>query len=1469
MASPFSSIVDWVAGERFASAFLRPLLDRLEEDCWRYDHDARLETNLTDSLRSIKAFLEDADDKQFASIEFKKWLEKLNDAVYNLDDLLDKIATDAAQQNSEAKSQNPRSWKRKLSFTKKISPKPYGKRMGIKVIARRIKSLEREAERLGLVVRVIKRNENAGSEPVKRFPSTDSIVCGRHEDKEKIVVKLLQSHDASHDGIPVIFIVGTAGLGKTTLAQLAFNDQRLKTQFDLKVWVYVGDDFDVRKVMKIILATTTGQYPGVDHLDLLKLNESLFGKKLLLVLDDILKWNDDSWNTLRKLLRDAAKGSRIVITTTEPPRDMEFKTSIISSYKLKPLSTDECFSLLVKQAFREKSPSSHQELVEIGKQIAARCEGLPLAAKALGSILRSKRAVEDWKAILENSKGGIPSALRLSYSHLPANLKRCFAYCSIFPRGYEFEKEKLVRLWMAEGFLQQPKNRREEDAGDDYFLDLLSSSFFQYSSTNKSCFVMHDLISDFAQLVSKEFCFRLEDGISHMREKILHASYTRGNNDPSDKFKLILTANRLRTFLMIDSPLDHKSCHLSKENLHDLFSGLTHLRVFSLAFYGFTKVPDSIGKLKHLRYLDLSHTALEILPESVSSLYNLQTLDLSYCHSLSKLPQGMVQLVNLRHLLITKTNVQCMPLGMSRLTNLQTLSNFIVGECGSKVNELSGLSDIRGTLSISKLHNLDPDSDPLDAKLTAMRYLDELELEWNWESGDPKKDEKVLENLEPPQKLKRLVIKSYGGTGFPWWLGNSSFADLVFLSLSNCKDCLQMPSLGNLPSLEVLEIEGLSRVTRLGVEFYGTHCLKTLKFNRMLAWEEWETDEIGDGKFPCLDELLIINCPNLKGHVPKSLPSLTKLVISNCPKLVDSLRLQKTSAKCDIFIDDKKIQPRSEDEDPLPVYPEKGVISSCAQEFQTASESPTHVASQSSLQTTRATDVDVAHQADDQAKAFDSFLWISKYSDNGQLEKQSHVTDISSRSEKVGSQTALDSTKQTVDLQSAVHTSATATITHQADDQAKVFDSSPGSSKDDTRLKKLPQTTEISSLPEKFASETTPGSTSHDVALQFSPLMTKMTADSSTYQADIGVKPFLSHDGMQHQYSSPGILKVSDIAELSKLPTDLHSLRIEGCDTLESFRSEILSSNPFLQHLYVIDCGSLISFAEGAHPTALKTLHFRNCRKLNFLFTSEMLHQFADLEHLCIGSSCDSLESFPLDFFPKLKILCLWDCMNLNSLSIQKAISLESLDALEIRDCPNLVYFPSGGLLAPNLTSAFFSNCKNLKSLPRQMCRLESLQSLFISNCPELESLPNDDLPARLNLLCITSCDKITLRKELELNRLDALSHLEIEGGCVNIESFPEKGLLPANLISLRISRLLNLKFLDQEGLQQLTFLEKLEISCCKRLRSLPEKLPNSLSSISIKECPLLKARLRNKRGTDWSRIAHIPSIFIDEEESH
>ena len=318
-------------------------------------------------------------------------------------------------------------------------------------------------------------------------------------------------------------------------------------------------------------------------------------------------------------------------------------------YLLGDLSTEDCWSLFKKLAFENGDSTTLPQLESIGRKIVAKCQGLPVAVKTLGSLLYSKVEKEEWEEILESEIWGwqnleILPSLILSYHDLPLHLKRCFAYCSIFPKDHEFDKKELILLWMAEGFLRlSQSNRRMEEVGDLYFHELLSKSFFQRSVTQESCFVMHDLIHDLAQYISGEFCVRLEDDkVQKITEKAHHLFYFKSAQSVVfKKFEGLMEVKCLRTFVELET-LRCFYYTLSKRVLHDILPKMRYLRVLSLRGYLIRYLPDSIGKLIYLRYLDLSFTWIKKLPDLVCYLYNLQTMILLCCNNLNELPSRIV-----------------------------------------------------------------------------------------------------------------------------------------------------------------------------------------------------------------------------------------------------------------------------------------------------------------------------------------------------------------------------------------------------------------------------------------------------------------------------------------------------------------------------------------------------------------------------------------------------------------------------------------------------------------------------------------------------------------------------------------------------------------------------------------------------------------------------------------------------------
>ncbi|XP_021823998.1 putative disease resistance RPP13-like protein 1 [Prunus avium] len=751
--------------------------------------------------------------------------------------------------------------------------------------------------------------EVVGRKVSQRTPTTSLVhepfVYGRDEVKENLS-KLLFSDDASKEDVSVITIVGMGGVGKTTLARMLYNDDKVKGHFTFQAWACVLEDYDAIRVTKTLLESVTSKPCKTTDLNLLQveLREQLRGKKFLFVLDDL--WNEKytDWNCLQTPFTSGARGSKVIVTTRN--KNVASFMQNVPTQPLEPLSHEDCWSLLAKHAFRNVSCSAYPSLEEIGKKIARKCNGLPLAAQTLGGLLRSRLDIEVWNRVLNNSiwelpyeKSDILPALGLSYHYLLAKLKRCFIYCSIFPKDYEFKVEDVVFLWMAEGLIPQAENGDNmEEVAKEYFDELLSRSLFQTSG--KSSFIMHDLINDLAVFMSKGFCSRLEGGReSREVERVRHLSYSRRKYNVALKFEPLKGAKCLRTFLPAYSNT-YQQYYLSKQFVQDLLPSHRCLRVLSLSGYrNVTDLPDSIKNLIHLRYLDLSYTAIKRLPCVLCRFYNLQTLLLSNCSSLvelpadlrklinlqklmlggcaslAKLPVDLWELISLHHLDVSGTKIAEMPAQMSRLKSLRTLTAFIVGKStGSTIGELGELPHLRGKISILKLQNVVDAKDVVQANLKNKKDLKELKFRWGVEdSDDSEKVRDVLDKLQPSISLEKLTIQFYGGTNFPNWVGDSCFSNIQVMRLRDCKYCWSLPPVGGLPALKELYIERMNFVKTICVEFYGRNgasliqpfqSLEKLEFKEMAEWEEWVPSGSRGPDFPRLQELILMTysaCP--------------------------------------------------------------------------------------------------------------------------------------------------------------------------------------------------------------------------------------------------------------------------------------------------------------------------------------------------------------------------------------------------------------------------------------------------------------------------------------------------------------------------------------------------------------------------------------------------------------------------------
>lgn len=736
-------------------------------------------------------------------------------------------------------------------------------------------------------------------------------IIGRDSDKEAVIMILLQRGDgavASGSGdvndvalvrrkrrkmmnVSVLPIVGMGGLGKTTLAKLVYNDKRVQDHFQLKIWVYVSEQFDVKHLTKEIVKSATGMpensFPTLDSV-YVALKEEVLSKKFLLVLDDV--WNEDllEWDKFYSSMYLGVEGSMILLTTRSSV--VATISGTLDPVDIKGLLEEPYKNLFHKCAFGLEDPKDYPELGPTAEKIRAKLKGSPLAAKTVGGLLSIKLDVRHWRNVmtselwqLKQGDTGILPALQLSYWHLPPEIKRCFSFCCMFPKGFWFRQEQLVSMWVAHGFVTSEGDELLEERGATYFDDLLSRSLFQSYGPGVETYVIHDLMHDLAQLISKDECFYIQIGESQQRarEFVRHLSVAKDLVEviKSDKY------NKLRSLAFLTA---YRPFHSLNSSCNFLFSEFLYLRMFSLNNCGIEELPKSIGNLKHLRYLNLSDNKIKELPETIGQLCNLQVLDL-FGNPLKKFPKGFTKLISLRKLHMDPRTLPMIS-GIGKLTSLQDLSEYQVQRNdGHRVGELQHMTQLSRKLYLSDLENIEDKEEAARAMLSNKRYLDIIILSWtNNRIINPVLDEEVLEALQPHQNLLKLYIYYYGGLKLPSWLNEEI---LHYLSELGIAGCPRLNIVTYLPySLSVLEIERCHNL--ISIE----QCLlpKNLPYIKkifLVQCEELKSVPVENfNGFVFLEELTVSRCPKLTCSGELVLPSsIQKLVLQLCGNLDMSL----------------------------------------------------------------------------------------------------------------------------------------------------------------------------------------------------------------------------------------------------------------------------------------------------------------------------------------------------------------------------------------------------------------------------------------------------------------------------------------------------------------------------------------------------------------------------------------------------
>ncbi|KAJ0974381.1 hypothetical protein J5N97_016346 [Dioscorea zingiberensis] len=814
------------------------------------------------TMKRIGLLLKDAEKKSIEDDSIKGWIAELKDYMYDADDIIDRCmheGTKILQDEQDPESSACQTVCCKLPFFCSAQSLKFRH-----AIANDIKSLNDKLEEIykakDLHHLLPSRSNQVhttsrGTDHHTSLVESDVVGFEIRDATRRLVESLISDEEQK---CLVFSIVGMGGIGKSTLAWSILNDLKIKNNFLLRSWSCVSKSSEP-ELLKEIIRNCGGHYgEAITITELQKiLRDIIYRKHLFLVLDDVCdsnKWVD----LLRNPVESGATKVRVLVTTRD--ENVARELGSVHIHNVDKLSLDSCWELLCKQVFAGRNLEDKQSLRDIGMQIVEKCDGLPLAIKTIAGVLIKKDpSRKEWKRVLENSAwntSGLPEklhkALYISYEALSSPLRRCFLHCSLC--HVDIDSDFVVREWIAEGYIKEEKNELLEDIAEDYYKELIKRSLIQRKPefADETVCTMHDSLRTLAQVLGQD-------------ENLC--------GDPQEA-SFNSTTSKLRRLAIS-----------STKNIVTLPQEL----------------PDSLGRLTNLQFLTLCGCkVLQTLPNSITKLCNLRCLDLN------------------------DSSLNHVPKGIGKLENLNTLEGFVTGDGvdgdgrvqeGCDLGELQSLNNLRW-LKIKELERAKESSSVLSTK----RRLNKLHLSCTPQS---KRDnlqayteletsliEQVFDGLCPPSCLEDLRIRRFFGSRYPNWMSSTSvhtcLADLIYLSLDDCTSCPRLPSLGQLPNLKYLKIDGATAVVSLGTEFLGSGVkqgnrkppiafpkLEYLLMYNMPNWEEWSLTGEDNGKesskllhFPHLKRLELEGCPKLTA-LPKDLDhvGIKELLINGADSL--------------------------------------------------------------------------------------------------------------------------------------------------------------------------------------------------------------------------------------------------------------------------------------------------------------------------------------------------------------------------------------------------------------------------------------------------------------------------------------------------------------------------------------------------------------------------------------------------------
>jgi Leucine-rich repeat (LRR) protein len=859
--------------------------------------------NVEGALPRIKILVEVTERRAISNPNFAAWLQQFKDVVSEAEDLLDDFETKRIQEMLRTKVSSAAFFALKFPRNLVLSDDDLQR---LKVILTRLDKITGNIGTFHDILRLA--DTDAGLMRIVQ-PTSPPVFFGRDMERQQLLKRIFpnvpqppRDNAESSNVFSVICIVGKEGVGKTTLARVIYDNPNVREAFMLRGWVFASHIGDSRHVAKdIVDSFGAEQHDDAQIMHCSSDSTSIQNKRFFLVIDGAQDDLQKVWGSLSSTLAGGANGSVVLLTTQSQEIAIFFGTT--PHITLNDLPFPMLWKIFEHHAFGKQKKAFHEP---IGKKVVQNLHGLPLLAEAIGRLLRQKLLEGDWQKISESpwwyyseDAGDVAlPTVAIIFEHLTDNLRKCLYYSSIFPSGHLFEKNMLIHMWIA-SFMQQHDGVGIEGKEKEWFDKLLNRSFFQPTIWKRKYIIPDMIRKPICCIAQEEGQAAMISGQSSYDSLQLHRHLAINFADFNEHLDLGKD-NKLRTILLFDGRRTIKL----HEALTNIFSHPSGLRVLDLSKLSYPdvkleKVPDVINKFTHLRFLDLSFTGITVFPDSLCKLYLLQVLGLRGCQ-FKELPRAMNGLINLRYL-YAEAHTVSLVYKIGKLTNLQGLEEFPVSKKeGHRITELKDLNELRGQLCIDNLEEVTDTDDVCDAQLRRKRHIKKLVFKWKLsESTSVAASDgcmRTLDGLKPNANIQKIKIQCYMGVGFPAWMADDQYyKSLLYIHLTECKQLLTLPPLGQLQSLVILILQGLSVLERIGEEFYGESykvfpSLEELKFLDMPKLSTWSEKEELNGlqllPFPSLKKVQIQKCPVLRSIPECCLKApVEELEISGCNEI--------------------------------------------------------------------------------------------------------------------------------------------------------------------------------------------------------------------------------------------------------------------------------------------------------------------------------------------------------------------------------------------------------------------------------------------------------------------------------------------------------------------------------------------------------------------------------------------------------